>query len=537
MLFRSLVKLAPEIAGSVARATDAWPQRLSAAELFRPNGLAEIAANPLLCALLNSVPINDMEIERFLTMARSCLLETATVLAGSGGDSGSPLSFYSALARQCFVNEYVFSYTDDEFLKASELRDSLVAALEAKTQIPVLWPLAVAAYFPLCSLPHVARLLDTQWPDEVAAVLVQQIKEPEIESQLRSSIPQLTKICDEVSLLVQNQYEENPYPRWIKLAPGSMPTAVAISLRRKFPLASFQPISKFDTVDILIAGCGTGQHSIETARQFLGARVLAVDLSMTSLSYAARKTQELGLSSIEYAQADLMQLGSLDISFDVIESVGVLHHLGDPFAGWRVLMTLLRPGGFMKLGFYSEVARQDIVRVRNLIQEKGYRSTANDIRQFRQDLLSLDKNEDFGTTCKSSDFFTISTCRDLLFHAQEHRMTLTDIDAFLRANNLVFLGFEIEEKVMDGFFFQPELADCFFYCFHLGLQICGEVPLGSACFKDLTDFNDGESKIPECTDSYSPLNGFAGIIPVSGIIVDMCRGEKSFLLIEADGLD
>ncbi len=44
------------------------------------------------------------------------------------------------------------------------------------------------------------------------------------------------------------------------------------------------------TVDVLIAGCGTGQHAIETAQRFSGARVLAIDLSLTSLAYAKRKT-------------------------------------------------------------------------------------------------------------------------------------------------------------------------------------------------------------------------------------------------------
>src|ERR1039458_1276940 len=58
---------------------------------------------------------------------------------------------------QCFINEYVFCHTDDEIQQANDLRDLLVAALEAGTQLPVLWVLTVAAYFPLFSLPLSAR--------------------------------------------------------------------------------------------------------------------------------------------------------------------------------------------------------------------------------------------------------------------------------------------------------------------------------------------------------------------------------------------
>ena len=446
-----LVKLNPDIGGCVARAVGAWPLRLPAQNLFGSNGLATLSANPLLCALLDSALICDIEMEHFLTMVRHAMLDAATAMTASDGEVFTELSFYSALARQCFINEYVFSHTDDEIQKANGLRDSLVAALEVKTRVPVLWPVAVAAYFPLYSLPLAARLLDTQWPEPVTAVLMQQVCEPAEELQLRATIPGLTNIEDGVSLLVQNQYEENPYPRWTKMEPAGKTRNIAGYLCQKFPLASIKRHGKSDGIDILIAGCGTGQHSIGTAQRFQGARVLAIDLSISSLSYAKRKTHELGLTSIEYAQADLLKLGSLGRSFDVIESVGVLHHLADPWTGWQVLLSLLRPGGFMRLGFYSQVARRNIVRVRDFIAEQGYGATANEIRRCREDLIALDKTADFGTTLKSSDFFSVSNCRDLLIHVQENRMTLTGIEAFLRENNLAFLGFEIEGDVLHAY--------------------------------------------------------------------------------------
>src|SRR5262249_5099377 len=143
-------------------------------------------------------------------------------------------------------------------------------------------------------------------------------------------------------------------------------------------------------LDVLVAGCGTGQHPIHIAQQFAGARVLAVDLSRPSLAYARRKTSELGLTQIEYAQADILNLGVLCRSLDLIEAVGVLHHLKDPQAGWRVLVSLLRPGGVMNIGLYSELARQDVVQARAVITERGYGPTADDIRRCRQDMFAPD---------------------------------------------------------------------------------------------------------------------------------------------------
>ncbi len=179
--------------------------------------------------------------------------------------------------------------------------------------------------------------------------------------------------------------------------------------------------------------------------------MLAIDLSLSSLAYARRKTQELGLASVEYAQADLLKLGSLGRSFDVIESVGVLHHLADPYAGWQALLSLLRPGGFMELGFYSATARRNIGRIWDFIAARGYGSTADDIRRFRQDLMDSGDSAEFGAALNSADFFSTSTCRDLLFHAHEQRMTLDGIEEFLRKNRLAFLGFEIGADVLRAY--------------------------------------------------------------------------------------
>lgn len=446
-----VVKLDDAILACVTQASMAWPQRLSAAQLFGMNGYTATSATPLLAAILTATPICDLEMERFLTMVRHAMLETSTTVGNCDSEDDASLDFYCAIALQCFINEYVFSYTDSEIQKATGLRDTVAKALADNAQIPASWLIAVAAYFPLHTLSSSSRLLERAWPESVVPVLLQQVREPEEEMRLRSSIPRLTDIEDAISILVQSQYEENPYPRWVKTALGSQPATVDNVLRRIFPLVSFSASGNRDNPEILIAGCGTGQQSISTAQRFSGAQVLAVDLSLSSLCYAKRKTSELGLTAIEYAQADLLKLGELGRSFDIVESTGVLHHLADPWAGWKVLLSLLRPGGFMKIGLYSKIARQDIAQMRTLISHWGYGPSAAEIRQCRQDLIDSEKKYDFMATLNSPDFFSTSSCRDLLFHAQEHLMSLSSIDEFLRKNNVGFLGFEIESKVLHAY--------------------------------------------------------------------------------------
>jgi len=218
-------------------------------------------------------------------------------------------------------------------------------------------------------------------------------------------------------------------------------------LRRVLPFAPFTPLPDDSAPEVLIAGCGTGSHSIFTAKRFHGVRVLALDLSLSSISYAKRKTQELGVTNIEYAQADILKFGNVELMFDIIESVGVLHHLADPLAGWLTLLSRLRPGGFMGLGFYSELGRQPVVKAREMIAAGGYASTASDIRRFRQELAAHPSAE-LQSLSLSPDFYSTSECRDLLFHVHEQRLTLDQIESFIAEIGLHFIGFELDPQIL-----------------------------------------------------------------------------------------
>src|SRR5215471_9182173 len=439
-----LIMQSPEISGVIARTRSAWPRRLAISELLAPATRAVVARDRLLQALLSSSRIADSGLERFLTVLRAGLLTMAADTPEADAIDTDELQLYCTLARQCFVNDYVFDVASTELAQAKSLRRRLIAALETNASIPVLQLVAVAAYFPLHSLPSPSALLAKSWPDAVAPLLLQQVREPDEERQYRVSIPQLTAIEDTVSLLVQEQYEQNPYPRWVKPAAAPNPITFDDYLRRLFPVSEFHRLGKHRDVEVLVAGCGTGQHSVEIAQRWTGTRVLAVDLSLTSLCYAKRQTERLGLDNIDYAQADILKLEGLGRTFDVIEAAGVLHHLADPQGGWRVLSSLLRPGGFLFIGLYSSVARRDIVDARHFIAGRGYRPTIDDIRRCRQELMDAGEGTALRNVTKTADFGSASECRDLLFHVQEHRTCLPEIKAALAENQLTFLGFEID---------------------------------------------------------------------------------------------
>jgi tetratricopeptide (TPR) repeat protein/2-polyprenyl-3-methyl-5-hydroxy-6-metoxy-1,4-benzoquinol methylase len=444
----SLIMLDERIASCVRRANRSWPMRLPGAALFGSDGLVALATDTLLRALLESTPVSAIEFERFLTCARHALLDTASNKQAPDRSNVAALQFYTALSRQCFINEYIFDCDDEELSAAAACRTKLLALLDADAVVPPFLVLAVAAFFPLSALRDAGRLLVANLPGPVDEVLRQQIREPLDERALRADIRCLTSITSGVSEEVREQYEQNPYPRWVKVPKREQALRFNDELRRSLPIASFTPMPDDSAPDVLIAGCGTGMHSILTAQRFRGARVLAIDLSLSSISYAKRKTQELGIANIEYAQADILKLGDIARTFDIIESGGVLHHMADPFMGWRTLLTLLRPGGFMSLGLYSELARRHVVKTREFIAARGYSSTPEDIRRLRRDLISKDIGIELQWLNNVSDFYSTSDCRDLLFHVQEHRLTLGQIESFLAELGLQFIGFQLDPRTL-----------------------------------------------------------------------------------------
>ncbi len=437
----ALLKLDHDIKSCIGRATAAWPQRPGAGELFG-DGFASVAANPLLRCALQSFSLGDMDIEKFLTCSRAALL---ALQHEKPAVDASVLAFSCALSQQCFINEYVFAVTDHEKDCVDKLRDRIEEALRSDGLIEAGELACLAAYMPLHSLADSERLLERSWPEPVQDLVTRQIREPAAEKELRETIPRLTIVDDAVSVIVQRQYEENPYPRWMKSRFLGSPISIDIAMRRQFPHSSFRPL-RSGQLDVLVAGCGTGQQLVEMARRYSGARVLAIDLSLSSLCYAKLRTTALGFDNIEFGQADILRLGELNRSFDLIDTGGVLHHLANPEFGWQNLVSLLRPDGLMRIALYSEFGRRHIVAAQKHLLARGVGPTSNEIRMARQDIVAS-ADASLKAVTASPDFFSTSTCRDLLLHAQEHRFTLPRIGDFIVQNSLDFLGFDVPRSI------------------------------------------------------------------------------------------
>ncbi len=395
---------------------------------------ADLAKNPLLMKVMRTCPILDIEIEGLLTEIRSTTLLCVSEIVFKD----EALEFISAVALQCFINEYLYDQTEEETQALTKLERAVEKKLLSGIQPSITEILILASYKTLHEYDwhHLLTI-----PDKYEELERRQVKEIQEEKDIQSSIPVLQEIKNETSLKVKNQYEDNPYPRWLDLG-MNLNTQSLSEIIKEINLKIYDDkIKRLDAINVLIAGCGTGQHSIGASSRYNNCNITAVDLSLRSLAYARRKTNELGINNIEYMQADILDLVKLEQKFDIIESAGVLHHMEDPMEGWRVLVQCLKPGGLMRIGLYSNLARQHVLRTRDEVVRLGIGSDNISMKKFRSHIIKSEEDH-HKRVMLTGDFYTISSLRDLLFHVQEQTFTIPKIDNSLSELGLEFCGFE-----------------------------------------------------------------------------------------------
>ena len=404
--------------------------------LLKNEIIQNITKDELLLSILQKSLITDKFLEVLITKLRCEILFTH--FDSNHNSLNKNLNFIISIAEQSFLNEFVYSQSKKEMDKINQLKIKILS----KELINELEIAILGCYIPLYTSKKITnKLLDYKSNNIFFNNLITtHIREPLNELNLINSIKSFGKITESVSKKVRKQYEEHPYPRW-RHANKNLPSNFLYILNNEIePNKLENNNNNFHNPNVLIAGCGTGKHII-SAQTYLNANILGIDLSLSSLAYAKRKTIELGLKNIEFLHTDILQLKNLKKKFDIIECVGTLHHMKDPFKGLKALIDILEPHGFLKLGLYSKLARRHIIKIKELIKKKKIKNTTEDIRNFRELIFKEKDDQLFQKIFYNNDFYSISMARDLMFHIQEHCFTIPEISNMLKKLNLEFLGF------------------------------------------------------------------------------------------------
>ncbi len=396
---------------------------------------ADILADPLLHRALANGVNTSIDVEWLLTGLRRALLLEVPAERFHDRDL---FAFALALARQCHLNDRVFATTPEEetALTAIKIDSGALRQGDADAGRALLMHLL---YRPVSAVaaPHLDPADCAKVRPRALGEMLGPLLEAEAErARLSEAVASLGEIADPVSRKVAAQYAHSPYPRWTSLHMPPRGRARA-TLSRFFPETRLAFMRA--AFNVLIAGAGTGQHAIASAQSYgPDAAVTAIDLSRPSLAYAQWMAQRLGVDNLRFAQGDILALPQDAGPFHIIEAVGVLHHMADPMAGWRVLLDKLAPDGLMMVGLYSKHARTGLAALRKHPAYPGTDCTDAGARAFRATLIAERTDE---SLFDSKDFYSLNEFRDLALHPQETAFTLDEISAFLDAQRLSFAGF------------------------------------------------------------------------------------------------
>ncbi len=124
---------------------------------------------------------------------------------------------------------------------------------------------------------------------------------------------------------------------------------------------------------VLVAGGGTGDATIMLAQHMARAgrpgSVTWLDRSAAARRIAEARAAVRGLTNIVWESRSLLDLPDSGLGpFDYIDCCGVLHHLPDPAAGLRALVSVLAPGGGVGLMLYAPHGRTGVYMAQDALR-------------------------------------------------------------------------------------------------------------------------------------------------------------------------
>ncbi len=200
-------------------------------------------------------------------------------------------------------------------------------------------------------------------------------------------------------------------------------------------------------IRILDAGCGTGVGTEYLVHLNPDAEVVGLDLSAGALSVAKERCQRSGADRVEFHHLSLYDVDQISGEFDLINCVGVLHHLPDPIRGIKALAPKLAPGGIMHIFVYGELGRWEIKLMQEaiaLLQGEKCGDYRDGVQVGRTILANLPENNRLVKREKerwSMENMRDENFADMYVHPQEVDYTIDSLFELIDASGLEFVGF------------------------------------------------------------------------------------------------
>ncbi|HYE75676.1 MAG TPA: class I SAM-dependent methyltransferase, partial [Blastocatellia bacterium] len=166
-----------------------------------------------------------------------------------------------------------------------------------------------------------------------------------------------------------------------------------------------------------------------------------------TLAVAKERCQRSGADRVEFHHLSIYDVDQVPGEFDLINCVGVLHHLPDPIRGIQALAPKLAPGGLMHIFVYAELGRWEIQLMQKaiaLLQGDRRGDYKDGVQVGRQIFAALPENNRL--VKREQERWSLENQKDECFadmyvHPQEVDYNIETLFELIDASGLEFLGF------------------------------------------------------------------------------------------------
>ena len=283
--------------------------------------------------------------------------------------------------------------------------------------------------------------------------------------------------------IIENFYTKYPYPSrdFEDVSHKSILPANIFAIDRYILGNS---LSKFRHLNILIAGCGTGDAAValinQTRELNLFVKLHCVDLSMASLKILKKRVNNIDSKNeiFTYCQSIEYFCENHYEEFDYIDFCGVLNHVEDPFAVMSALYNVLSDQGGIGVMAYGKYGREGIYSLQKAFLALNEHIELS-IKDVRNVLKKVKNSHPFmrNPLYKKVDDMSDAEVADIFLNPRDRSFTVSEIDNICANSGLSCPNF-IPEFVYKpefllgsgvGYIFQncpehlfPQLAEGFF---------------------------------------------------------------------------
>ncbi|RFZ46811.1 tRNA (mo5U34)-methyltransferase [Mycobacterium marinum] len=255
--------------------------------------------------------------------------------------------------------------------------------------------------------------------------------------------------------IVSRQYQRWVYPHPIEDLPAWTSANwewfdPVYSHRILWPDRAYQP-----DLDILIAGCGTNQAAI-FAFTNRSAKVVAVDVSQTSLDHQQYLKDKYGLTNLELHLLPIEDLHTLGRDFDLVVSSGVLHHMADPLTGMKALAGCLRPDGVVAAMLYGKYGRIGVDLLDSVFRDLGLGQDDASVTMVKEAIALMPPYHPVQNYLKKArDLTSDAALVDTFLHGRQRSYTVEECVDLVADAGLVFQGWFQKTPYYPHDFFVP----------------------------------------------------------------------------------